>query len=267
MLFAFILQLTSLLPPPLQQQELIQPLSATSYQLQVLELSNKDTYLQSQLKTLRPYEREQQIELAALLPYATLNQARLIAVLASGCAGNSILGDALIQLSIRSRNLDVRIACLLAPLDIPAHYLPALACMSLTSHLDLALRAVACGRLLEHGYYSAWPLARAILLTGTAADSDTPHAFPEWLRSGRYELPKRLLSNMLQQHLSTKHDYLFVFEANAAWQVQEQQVATVDAVMKTLPNTRSNDRQLSTWLRLRSSDMDTAKQALQLLGL
>ena len=268
MLFAIALQFISLLPPP-QQVETFAAVASdiTDYQRQVLELATHDNYSEKQILELRP-QLNQYAELAALLPYSTATQAKLIAVLSSGCAADSSLGDALLQLALRSRDLDVRLACLLAPTSVSIDYLPALACVSLSSDIDLSLRAVACGRLLEHQYYSAWPLAKAILLTGTASDATNGHDFPDWKRSGRYELPKRLLTMMLVGAVKTRRLFRPVFfEPNAAWIVQEQQVASIDAIITQLRSS-TNSKQLlpSSFEKLNDSKLKLAAQAKQLLG-
>jgi hypothetical protein len=267
MLFVIALQFISLLPPP-QQVETFAAVASdiTDYQRQVLELATHDYYSEKQILELRP-QRNQYAELAALLPYSTATQAKLIAVLSSGCAADSSLSDALLQLALRSRDLDVRLACLLAPTSVSINYLPALACLSLSSDIDLSLRAVACGRLLEHHYYSAWPLAKAILLTGTASDATNGHDFPDWKRSGRYELPKRLLTMMLVAAVKTHHRRTLIFEPNAAWIVQEQQVATIDAIITQLRSS-TNSKQLlpSSFEKLNDNKIKLATQAKQLLG-
>jgi len=266
MLFAIVLQLTSLLPAPQQVESLItQSGNLTAYQQQILELALQASYSQQQILDLRP-QKHQQSEVAALLPYATATQAKLIAVLSSGSAADSVLSDALLQLAVRSRNLDVRLACLLAPAAVDASYLPTLACLALSSDLDLSLRAVSCARLLEHQYYSAWPLAKAILLTGTATDFDNGHAFPDWKRSGRYELPKRLLTMLLEAAVLAENGTTIVFEPNAAWAVQEQQVAAIDKMMAGLTSTNNDNQRLSSFKKLDRSTLSLAPLAKKLLA-
>ena len=266
MLFAIVLQLTSLLPAPQQVESLItQSGNLTAYQQQILELALQESYSQQQILDLRP-QKHQQSEVAALLPYATATQAKLIAVLSSGSAADSVLSDALLQLAVRSRNLDVRLACLLAPAAVDASYLPVLACLALSSDLDLSLRAVCCARLLEHQYYSAWPLAKAILLTGTATDFDNGHTFPDWKRSGRYELPKRLLTMLLEAAVLEENGTTIVFEPNAAWAVQEQQVAAIDKMMAGLTSTNNDNQRLSSFKKLDRSTLSLAPLAKKLLA-
>jgi len=266
MLFAIVLQLTSLLPAPQQVESLMtQGDHLTAYQQQILELALQESYSQQQILDLRP-QKHQQSEVAALLPYATATQAKLIAVLSSGSAADSVLSDALLQLAVRSRNLDVRLACLLAPIAVDASYLPALACLALSSNLDLSLRAVCCARLLEHRYYSAWPLAKAILLTGTATDFDNGHAFPDWKRSGRYELPKRLLTMLLTTTLLEQNGTAIVFEPNAAWAVQEQQVAAIDKVIAKLTSANNDNQRLPSFKKLDHSTLSLAPLAKKLLA-
>ena len=266
MLLAITLQLVNLIPLPLQTDALVSTAAATPYQTKVRALAAADSYSQQQLINLRP-QTKQQSELAALLPYATPSQARLIAILASGCAQESMLCDALLQLAVRSRNTDVRLACLLAPLSVPARYLPSLATLALSSELDLGLRSVACGRILEHQLYSAWPLARAILLTGTATDSQQANPFPDWLRSGRYELAKRLLCILLKDHFEVTHQTEFIFEPNAAWAVQEQQIAIIDKMINGCTAQENTYQKLSSWSRLSHSQSKTTEQVKLLLGL
>ena len=266
MLFAIVLQLTSLLPAPQQVESLVtQDYQPTAYQQQILNLALQESYSQQQILDLRP-QKHQQPEIAALLPYATATQAKLIAVLSSGSAADSILSDALLQLAVRSRNLDVRLACLLAPAAVDASYLPALACLALSSDLDLSLRAVSCARLLEHQYYSAWPLAKAILLTGTATDFDNGHTFPDWKRSGRYELPKRLLAMLLTTTLLEQNGITIVFEPNAAWAVQEQQIAAIDKVMAKLKSANNDNQLLPSFKKLERSTLTLAPLAKKLLA-
>ena len=266
MLFAIVLQLTSLLPAPQQVESLItQSGHLTAYQQQILDLALQEFYSQQQILDLRP-QKHQQSEVAALLPYATATQAKLIAVLSSGSAADSVLSDALLQLAVRSRNLDVRLACLLAPAAVDASYLPALACLALSSDLDLSLRAVSCARLLEHQYYSAWPLAKAILLTGTATDFDNGHAFPDWKRSGRYELPKRLLTMLLTTTVLEQNGTAIVFEPNAAWAVQEQQVAAIDKMMVKLTSANNDNQLLPSFKKLDHSQLSLAPLAKKLLA-
>jgi hypothetical protein len=266
MLFAIVLQLTSLLPAPQQVESLMtRSGNLTAYQQQILDLALQESYSQQQILDLRP-QKHQQSEVAALLPYATATQAKLIAVLSSGSAADSVLSDALLQLAVRSRNLDVRLACLLAPIAVDASYLPVLACLALSSDLDLSLRAVSCARLLEHQYYSAWPLAKAILLTGTATDFDNGHAFPDWKRSGRYELPKRLLTMLLEAAVLEQNGTTIVFEPNAAWAVQEQQVAAIDKMMAGLTSTNNDNQRLSSFKKLDRSMLSLAPLAKKLLA-
>ncbi|MDP6963728.1 MAG: hypothetical protein QGF46_06130, partial [Planctomycetota bacterium] len=174
-----------------------------------------------------------------------------------------VLCDALLQLAVRSRNLDVRLACLLAPDQVPRRYVPALAQISLSSEIDLSLRALACARIIENGFYSAWPLARAILLTGTATDSEQGHPYPDWRRSGRYELPKRLLCIQLQKVFKQRHQAAFVFEPNAAWKIQEQQIAAIDAQLKRFQPPRVE----SSFQVLANSKHPLAPAITDLLGL
>ena len=95
--------------------------------------------------------------------------------------------------------------------------------LALQAHKSLAIRFLACGRLIESGQLKAWVLAKRFLLTGTSQDRN--ENFPDWRRSGKYELAKRLL----WQHIAAIVTPCS-FEPNASWAKQELQVEQIDAV-------------------------------------
>lgn len=221
MIVSILLQISPLLPAPLQKPYRLA--NNSSYQEKVLNLAKKSEWKTNVLKELRPTNTSEENQLAELLPYSTFKEAQLVAVLASDANGDSLLGDSLLQLAFRSHDSATQVACLLAPKNIPAKYSAVMAELALQTHKSLAIRFLACGRLIESGQFKAWILAKRFLLTGTSQDHN--NNFPDWRRNGKYELAKRLL----WQHIATIVTP-YSFEPNAPWAEQERQVEQIDSV-------------------------------------
>ena len=221
MIASILLQISPLLPAPLQK--LYRLSNNSSYQEKVLNLAKESVWEINVLKKLKPTNTSEENQLAELLPYSTFKEAQLVAVLASDANGDSLLGDSLLQLAFRSHDSATQVACLLAPKNIPAKYSAVMAELALQAHKSLAIRFLACGRLIESGQLKAWVLAKRFLLTGTGQDRN--ENFPDWRRNGKYELAKRLL----WQHIATIVTP-YSFEPNASWAKQELQVEQIDSI-------------------------------------
>jgi len=220
-----LLQLAPLLPPAPE----LPPADEDS--LDILSLVvHQDFWPQEDLESWAPKTLEDNRLLAAAIKKADLPTLRFLSLAGSGCQADSPLGQALYRAACQLLPEAEALACLLAPTPPTATQAPALAWLALSSDRPLSLRAAALGRLLEAGYPGAWPLARAVLLTGTAED-DTAMPFATWTRNGRYELPKRLLLQSLRLRLEASNTAVPAFEPNGPW---AQQVAQLSALEKVL---------------------------------
>jgi len=204
------------------------PASAACLRIQVAaetkELPKTDT-----LDSLKPRSKSEVLELAANLGHFTNRELQLFSTVAAGATADSPFSLALIREGLRRPDTTTALSCLLSPADVPPSALPALAWLATDSSKALELRAAAISRLLSARCRSSWPLARTILLTGTP--SDTPTAMADWPRTGRYELPKRLLVLEIDRIFSAEGLPPCEVEPNAAWKLQVQQVSTLDERM------------------------------------
>jgi len=225
--------------------------------VQINSTTFESTELQALLNTLSQQASISQVELddvrsicladtkasAILLHACNDYQAYIVAAACAGIPGDNQLGDSLIAQGLRRNDLKTSLACLLAPDKAKLRYLPELASLSLDSNKDLALRAVAVSRLLKHGASSAWPVAKSIFLTGTKADRPTP--WNDWERTGRYELPKRILKLQIEEWLGRTHfkqesNFTIAFEPNAAWNVQLKQLEQLENILLPKLAAKSN---------------------------
>ncbi len=228
MLVTLLLQAATLLPAPAPL--LPAPDAAYAERLrQALTLDSIDAELRTEL---RAKSRAQQSSLAAFAVQGSA-QARLTALVVS--QGEQACSDpvarALFRMGCTQAETNTAVSCLLAPRWLPAGTAPALAYLAQDPSKNLSVRAAALSRLLEFGYHGSWPLARALLLGGTAADLDPP-AYADWQRGPRWELPKRLVAFGLSECLEKAGVPTLDFEPNAAWREQEEQVSELDELMQ-----------------------------------
>ncbi len=183
---------------------------------------------------LRPTNKAQTEALRFLLQVGNTAEVRLVAILAANSAVDAPLTLELLRVGVSLQDEAAALACLLSPLGAPAVSLPSLAYLAQDAGAPLSTRAAATGLLLEAGCLNAWPMARSIFLSGTAADNERlPWA--KWRRSGRYELPKRLLLIAVNRLLQGLGEPECGFEPNAAWAAQVKQVAYLEARFQGLP--------------------------------
>ncbi len=197
---------------------------ATEYVAAVRVLAAEPEWAWERIAELRARGSPRSEALAALVAGSDAAQLRLIAVLGADCAGD--LADALFAAGTQTADEAVGVACLLAPAAPAPQWWPALAHVATRTVAPLPLRAAAISRLLEADCWDAWPLARSILRTGTARDEPAPWA--DWLRGGRYELPKRLIIAALDRTLARGGAPHSGFEPNAAWRVQERSLEALE---------------------------------------
>jgi hypothetical protein len=204
----------------------------------------------------------EQSALALLIADGTAAEVRLAAVLAAGATSDSALGRALWRRAALDFNETRCLASLLAPATPSANALPLLAWIAADKRRTLPVRAAAVARLLDADCLAAWPMARLMLLTGTAADETTELA--NWPRKGRYELPKRILLLSIQELLQRHQQPATDFEPNASWQAQVAQVKALNASVGqcVVPNANVNaDAAPNTWqalLKLEKAGSDHA---------
>ncbi len=199
-------------------------------------LARTDPWPTERIAALRPATPEEADALAELLLRGTQPEGRLAALAGAGTPGNSALGAALLRFGVLGLAPEDALAGLLAVESAPTEWLPALARLAARRDAPLETRAAACALLLDAGVVSAWPLARAILLTGTAEDRGDPDW--DWPRTGRYELPKRLLVLALDRLLQRHGLPPSGLEPNASWAAQVARVHALDAVVPTLETPR-----------------------------
>jgi len=225
MLLPLLLQLAPWLPPlpaiPLADAEdvdLLQSVvSATPWPLEDIE-------------NWHPRNEEENRGLAAMVEDADLPTLRFLALAGAGVRAESPLGRALYRSGCQMLPEAEALACLLAPTAPDAVSALALSNLALRRDRSLPVRAAALGRLLEAGYAGAWPLAKAILLTGTAAD-DPQMPYADWVRGGRYELPKRLLLVSIRQLLPHEQAAELQFEPNSPWADQVTAAEGLEAAL------------------------------------
>jgi len=164
--------------------------------------------------------------LTALLERGSPREVRLAALLAAGAPAASPETRACLRAALALHDEATVLACLLAPAATPAEAAPALAWLAADGVRPLSVRAAATGRLLETGWHGAWPLARSILRAGTPVAEAAPWA--DWQRSGRYELPKRLLLGSLRLWWRAQGLPAPDYEPNAAWSAQVPALARLE---------------------------------------
>lgn len=227
-MFALLLQLAPLLPPA---PSLEAPTPVASDLLATVVTA--PTWAQEDLESWHPGDAAENRELAAAVATADLPTLRFLALAGAGVEADSPLGRHLYRAACSWLPETEALACLLAPTAPTADQAPALAWLAVSTERRTSLRAVALGRLLEAGHLAAWPLAEAMLLSGTAAD-DPSAPGADWARSGRYELPKRLLLASIETLFAEAGETMPVVEPNAAWRAQEEQVARLGTALRSL---------------------------------
>lgn len=259
------LQILTLLPPAADTGS-VEPDSVYRNQLQALV--SRTTWVEERLQPLRPQEPGHDAVLISMLERGSDAEVRLAALLAAGTSGDSPLGLALWRRAAQDFEEARVLACLLAPSTVPAEALPSLAFLASDPSRSLPQRAAACARLLDADVLTAWPLADAILRTGTASDREAGIA--DWRRGGRYELPKRILL-LAVQDLLRRHDLEPTsFEPNGSWKSQEK---ALDALQPTVDGLRGQEfatpPRLRPWLALEKQverGQPVAIRARRLLG-
>lgn len=178
-----------------------------------------------------PMSPEENQAMAAMVQDADLTTLRFLALASAGVEASSPLGRALFRSACQMLPEAEALACLLAPTAPDEESALALADLALRQDRSLPVRAAALGRLLEAGYSGAWPLAKAVLLTGTTQDTpELPYA--NWTRGGRYELPKRLLLVSIRELLPAKDQEQVSFEPNSSWADQVLAAEALEAAVK-----------------------------------
>jgi hypothetical protein len=223
-----LLQLAPLLPPA---PALESPTPDASDLLATVVTA--PAWAQEDLESWHPTDAAENRELAAAVATADLATLRFLALAGAGVEADSPLGRHLYRAACSWLPETEALACLLAPTAPTADQAPALAWLVVSTERPTSLRAVALGRLLEAGHLAAWPLAEAMLLSGTAAD-DPSAPGADWARSGRYELPKRLLLASLETLFQDAGEAMPMVEPNAAWSAQEEQVARLRVALMAL---------------------------------
>jgi len=198
------------------------------YAAQVQALLAEAEWPWERIEALRPQAPEQALALSQTVRTADDQALRLLATLAAGCAGDSALAHALWSRATGILPEAASVACLLAPNQASEAWWPALAQLAARPTASLPVRAAAISRLIESGCEAAWPWARAVLLTGTARDTEA-EPFADWQRGGRYELPKRLIVAALDARARARGEAACGFEPNAAWAEQERAVERIAA--------------------------------------
>jgi len=247
-----LLLLFQVLPGPVAGEDLREQINGLA-QLQELD--------PEQLNELQRACQQQPVATAKLLPRLSCHELYLVSSAIAGCDFDSPITDALVGEALRRPQPTTALACLLAPRRVPLARLPDLAKMALNPNHDLALRSAALVRLLEHGCVSAWPVARSVLLSGTARDRITPWA--TWERSGKYELPKRILKveiEALIRHLSPHPDSIssLAFEPNGSWQAQVAACTQLESRLLPLLSSARDTADLSTHSRQQQESFQRA---------
>lgn len=199
------------------------------YSRAVSQLAMADVWPEQEIELLQGDLPAEQNTLAKLVAHGTDREVRLAALLGSGVASDSPLGRALWRRAALDFKEDRCLASLLAPGAPSADALPLLAWIAADERRTLPVRAAAVARLLDADCLAVWPLARFMLLDGTAADETTEIA--NWPRKGRYELPKRVLLLSIQEMLARHQQPATNFEPNSAWQAQVVQVEQLDTMV------------------------------------
>ena len=232
MLAVLLFQAASFLPPA-DEIVLSEAPQSVAYLETVQTAATQEFVEKEEARQLIPQDSPQTNALRYLLRHGNVAEVRLVAILSANSSRESPLTLALPRAACSIPDEAAALACLLAPQAAPASSLPSLAFLAQDASAPLALRSAATGLLLESGLLNAWPLARSILLSGTADDAHAPWA--TWPRTGRYELAKRILLLAIQRTLLRAERPPSDYEPNAAWEAQSKQVAALEAQLKTLP--------------------------------
>ncbi|MGB0952482.1 MAG: hypothetical protein ACPG31_04615 [Planctomycetota bacterium] len=223
MLLSALFQIITLLPPAVETE----PLPVVGdYQSAVVQLATQAAWSDAALQALPCDSALRQQLLIPLVDRGSDAEVRLAALLAAGVPGDSPLGIALWRRAAQDFDETRVLACLLAPKTVPADALPSLAWIASDPGRSMPQRATACARLLDANVLLAWPLADALLRTGTA--SDRAEGLADWPRGGRYELPKRILLLSIQDLLRRHQLPATDFEPNAAWAAQEASLVALN---------------------------------------
>lgn len=264
MLLSVLFQILTLLPPTPEWETIP---ADEAYRAEVRALAIESIWSDSRLQRLHIATSSQERVLAEFLRRGSDVEVRLAALLSAGTEGDSKLGHALWRRAAQGFDEARVLACLLAPASVPAEALPSLAWIASDPRRSLPQRAAACARLLDAGVLTAWPLANAILRTGTT--SDHHESFADWRRGGRYELPKRILllsiEDLLERHQLPASD----FEPNAAWAAQEDSLAVLGAAIQGIsshgPTLNSSIRSWRALLLQKERGQPVAIRAFRLL--
>lgn len=251
---------TELLPA----QPLLEGPQESAYASAVAALAAEPVWTWERIEALRARDDGRRRTLAARVPDAGDAELRLLAVLGADCPADGALADAFLRRAVLGLPEAAGVACLLAPRAVTEAWWAALAHLAARPAAPLALRAAAIARLLDSGCDAAWPWARAVLLTGTAHD-ESPDPFADWRRSGRYELPKRLIAGALAARLDLGD--AAGFEPNAAWAEQERAVARIGAALAVAARSPSTPPPANWQALLPAAAADpAARRALAMLG-
>lgn len=227
MLLPVLFQIITLLPPAAEPEEM--PLDM-EYRDAVVQLAAQASWADEALKALSCTSEIRAQVLLPLLHRGSDAEVRLAALLAAGVEGDSPIGLALWRRAAQDFDEARVLACLLAPKSVPSVALPSLAWIAADPARSMPQRATACARLLDADVLTAWPLADALLRTGTA--SDRKEGMFDWPRSGRYELPKRILLLSVQELLKRHKLAPTDFEPNGAWKAQEQALEALHGALR-----------------------------------
>ena len=189
-----------------------------SYAQEIRLLCQLETIPMATLSALTPTTTVQEQALRRILRQESAPAQRVAALLIAQAKSAQVWNLELLHAAAKTSDDATALACVLAWQPQADPGIAAMAFLASDSARTLAIRAAACGALLEAGLISAWPLARSILRTGTAADEDAPWA--NWPRHGRYELPKRLLVLAIDRARLKVGLKACGFEPNDSWQNQ-----------------------------------------------
>lgn len=222
-MLALILQAASFLPPALEPAA--EPdrayLAAVRAQIAAGEIG------QEEISALTPDGPGQRAALAEFAREGTALEVRAAALLGAGAPADSRLSAALCFAGCELRDEAAALGALLAPAAVPPEALPALAYLAHEPDRPLAVRAAAVARLLDADCGGVWPVARSVLRTGTELDEEAP--WVTWERTGRYELPKRVLLLSLDAWLERHGESASGYEPNASWDAQLGQLRRLEA--------------------------------------
>ncbi|MFQ5748566.1 MAG: hypothetical protein ACE5H3_03810 [Planctomycetota bacterium] len=202
------------------------PVPDPAYRARVAAFAAPGRIRMADLAPLRPATPAQVAAVIDLLRRGDSQELRVAILLGTGAEPGTPLAEALFRVGCEPGDEGSTLAAVLAPRRPAPADLPALAYLASLPERPLSVRAAAVARLLEGGCAGAWPLARAILSTGTPSEETAPWA--DWERTGRYELPKRTLMLFVAAWLKRHGDKPPPFEPNASWRHQAEELAVLD---------------------------------------